>query len=157
MLFHMSIAAANPKHVASVIAELWGGEALPFPPVAKGSWIAMAGDERRTAIEVYPSGVVLREAQGDADAEGVQTNDSAFTATHAAIATGFTREAVLDLARREGWPAKYRRRGGVFGVIEMWIEGHQMMEVLTPEMQAEYLSAVTISNWKKMLSSGGRT
>jgi hypothetical protein len=154
MLFHMSIAAANPQHVASVIAELWEGEALPFPPVAEGSWIAMAGDERRTAIEVYPSGVVLREAEGDADAQGVQTNDSTFTPTHAAIATGFTQDAVLSLARREGWPAKYRCRGGVFGVIEMWIEGRQMIEVLTPEMQAEYLSALTIPNWKQMLAAG---
>jgi hypothetical protein len=136
MLFHMSIAAKNPQHVAAVIAELWGGEALPFPPVAEGSWIAMAGDERATAIEVYPSGVVLRESEGDADAHGVQTSGPPFTPTHAAIATGFSQERIFELARREGWPAKYRRRGGVFGVIEMWIEGAQMVEVLTPEMQA---------------------
>ena len=30
----------------------------------------------------------------------------------------------------------------MFGVIELWIEGHQMMEVLTPEMQSEYLAAM---------------
>ena len=72
----------------------------------------------------------------------------------AAVATAFTQDAVLNLARREGWPAKYRRRGGVFGVIEMWIEGRQIIEVLTPQMQAEYLSAVTIPNWKQMLAAG---
>ena len=66
MLFHLSIAAREPRHVANVIAELWGGAALPFPPVMEGSWIAIAGDDRGTAIEVYPDGTVLRETEGDA-------------------------------------------------------------------------------------------
>jgi hypothetical protein len=156
MLFHLSIAARDPKRVAGVVAELWGGEALPFPPVSDNGWIALAGDERATAMEVYPADIVLREAEGDADAKGVSVPPPAFTATHAAIATHLSREAVFELARREGWPAKYRRRGGAFGVIEMWIEGRQMIEVLTPEMQAEYLSSVTIGNWKAMLQAGPR-
>jgi hypothetical protein len=156
MLFHMSISAGAPQRVASVIAELWGGEALPFPPVSEGSWIAFAGDDRGTAIEVYPAGVVLQEADGDADAQGVRTQPMALSPTHAAIATGFSRDQVFALAAREGWPAKYRHRGGVFGVIEMWIEGRQMIEVLTPEMQAEYLASVTIPNWKQMLAVGRR-
>lgn len=40
----------------------------------------------------------------------------------------------------EIWNGKYRKRGGQFGVIEMWIEGWRMVEVLTPDMQAEYLA-----------------
>jgi hypothetical protein len=48
----------------------------------------------------------------------------------------------MAIATREGWPAKYRKRGGLFGVVELWIEGRQMIEVLTPEMQSEYLSAM---------------
>jgi hypothetical protein len=55
-------------------------------------------------------------------------------------------EGVLAIAHREGWAAKYRKRGGVFGVIELWIEGRQMLEVLTPDMQAEYLAAMTKEN-----------
>jgi hypothetical protein len=65
-----------------------------------------------------------------------------FSATHGAIATPLDEVEVLAIAGREGWPAKYRKRGGMFGVIELWIEGHQMMEVLTPEMQSEYLGAM---------------
>ena len=60
MLFHMSIAAADPAHVAGVIAELWGGEALPFPPVSDDGWIVLASDDRGTAMEVYPLDTVLR-------------------------------------------------------------------------------------------------
>ena len=142
MLFHMSIATANPQHVASVIAEFWGGKAVPFPPVAKGSWMATAGDDRGSAIEVYPLNTVLREQNGDADAAGEESGIDRYTATHAALATPLDQDAVLAIARREGWPAKYRKRGGIFGVIELWIDGRQMLELLTPEMQAEYLSAM---------------
>jgi len=153
MLFHMSIAAENPRHVAGVIAEFWGGEAFPFPPVSDDGWIAFAGDDRATAMEVYPLNTVLREAEGDADAHGALEGRDRFTPTHAALATNLDRDAVMAIASREGWPAKYRKRGGQFGVIELWIEGRQMMEILTPEMQAEYLAAVTIPNWKKMIAA----
>lgn len=153
MLFHLSIAAHDPRHVAEVIAEFWGGEAFPFPPVAQGSWIAIAGDDRGTAVEVYPGDVVLRESEGDADAHGEATGVVSLTATHAAIATALDQETVLAIAAREGWPAKYRKRGGVFGVIEMWIEGRQMVEVLTPDMQREYLGSMSIEGWRRMLDA----
>ena len=136
MLFHISVAAHDPQNVARVIAELWGGEAFPFPPVSDNGWIVLAGDDRRTALEIYPIDVVLREAEGDADAYGEASGAAALTATHAAIGTRLSQEQVMAIAAREGWPAKYRCRGGMFGVIEMWIEGRQMVEVLTAEMQA---------------------
>ncbi|MBV1688723.1 hypothetical protein KRR38_13835 [Novosphingobium sp. G106] len=150
MLFHMSIAAHAPKHVAEVLAKFWDGEAFPFPPVAEGSWIALAGDDRGTAVEVYPVDVVLRETEGDADAYGEYTGAPGYTATHGAIATNLTGEEVFAIAAREGWPAKYRKRGGFFGVIELWIEGRQMVEVLTPEMQAEYLGFMKLDAWRAM-------
>jgi hypothetical protein len=141
MLFHVSIDADNPKHVAEVFAEIWKGRAVPFPPVAVGSWMAIAGDERNNLIEVYPRGTELVERQGDADGEGVAGGaPRPHSPTHLAIGTDMTTDEVLALAKREGWPAKYRKRGGVFGVIELWVEGWRMVEVLTPEMQQEYLS-----------------
>jgi len=153
MLFHLSIAAHDPQHVAEVIAEFWGGQAYPFPPVTPGSWIALAGDDRATAIEVYPIGTVLREEDGDADAIGDHTEQTAFTATHAAIATTLSQDEVLAIAAREGWSAKYRKRGGAFGVIELWIEGRQMVELLTEEMQAEYLTAMSGDGYRAMLKA----
>ena len=60
---------------------------------------------------------------------------------------------MLAIARREGWPAKYRKRGGAFGVIEIFVEGCQMIEVLTEEMQREYVDAVTIPNWMAMIQA----
>jgi hypothetical protein len=155
MLYHLSIDANDPRHVAQVFAELWGGVATPFPPVIEGSWIALADDDRNTAIEVYPRGTELVEAQGDGDAYGAKTAGNPRSATHMAIGTKLDAEAVMAIARREGWPAKYRKRGGVFGVIEVWVEGTRMVEVLTPEMQAEYLGGMTKANWTGFLKSQG--
>jgi hypothetical protein len=155
MLFHVSIDADDPRHVAQVIAELWGGAAMPFPPVAEGSWIAMAGDARNTAVEVYPRGTELVEGEGDSDAYGVTGTNSNRSATHFAMATALRIEEVTAIAQREGWPVKYRKRGDAFGVLELWIEGSRMIEVLTPAMQREYLDAVTIEGWRGMLASMG--
>lgn len=154
MLFHVSIDADDPQHVAEVIAELWGGAALPFPPVMVGSWMAMAGDERRTTVEVYPRGTELVAAEGDADAFGMIGFNGARSATHLAIATELGVEDLLAIAKREAWPVKYRKRGGIFGVMELWIEGTRMIEVLTPEMQAEYQAGLTVENWQGMLAAG---
>jgi hypothetical protein len=154
MLFHMSIAAADPRHVARVLAELIGGEALPFPPVSQDGWIAMADDGHGTSIEVYPAGTLLREADGDADAYGEPSGLDRFTATHGALGTTLEIGQVMAIAAREGWPAKYRKRGDMFGVVELWIEGRQMMEILTPAMQAEYLATMTPANWSARLAAG---
>jgi hypothetical protein len=143
MIFHVSIDADDPRHVATVLAELWGGKATPFPPVLKGSWVALAGDDRNTTVEIYPRGTELFETEGDADAHGVIGGPDRRSATHFAMATALSAERVFEIAKREGWPVKYRKRGGVFGVIELWVEGCRLIELLTPEMQAEYTGAAT--------------
>jgi hypothetical protein len=147
MLFHMSFAARDPRHVAEVIAELWDGVAAPFPPVIAGSWAAVAHDDRNTAIEIYPLHTTLHPAEGDRDAFGLLDGRDERSAGHAAIATVLDQAAVFAIAAREGWPAKYRRRGGLFGVIELWVEGRQMLEILTAEMEAEYRDCMTAENW----------
>ena len=154
MLFHLSIDARDPQRVATVLAEIFGSNiATPFPPVAEGSWVAMAGDDRNTLVEVYPRGSQLVEGQGDADAVA-RPGEGGASATHFAIATPLDQDAVFEIAEREGWSAKYRRRGGVFGVIELWLEGDRMVEVLTGEMQREYLAAMTVGNWQGFLAQG---
>lgn len=155
MIFHVSIDADNPQHVAEVLAELWGGQATPFPPVIAGSWVAMAGDERNTTIEVYPRGTELVPSEGDADSYGIIGATNRLSATHIAIATRLDMDAVYAIAQREGWPVKYRKRGGVFGVIEFWLEGSRLIEVLTPAMQGEYLGAMTVENWNSLLTAMG--
>jgi hypothetical protein len=155
MIHHFSFAAENPERAARAIAELWGGEAFPFPPVAKGSWVAIAGDARGTTIEVYPLGSELHPVDGAADAEARQAATPArFTATHAAIATELDQAAVEALAQRHGWLSKYCKRGGIFGVIEFWVENAFLLEVLTPQMQREYTDFMSPDAWRALLAAG---
>jgi hypothetical protein len=155
MLFHLSIEADNPQRMAQFFAEAWEGEALPFPSVTPGSWAALSGDDRGTIIEIYPRGTEIHAAEGDRDAIGVRVAPHRHNATHMAIATPKSEADIYALCDRYGYSAKYRRRGGVFGVIEIFAEDCQMIEILTDEMQREYTGAVTIENWKMMLKAQG--
>ncbi|SNS72595.1 hypothetical protein SAMN06295912_11399 [Sphingomonas laterariae] len=150
MLFHASIEADHPRHTATVIAELWRGKALPFPPVGVESWVAFADDDRGTIIEVYPRGTAMHEAEGGVI--GLAAEARRHNATHLAIASPLSIDAVLAIGAREGWPAAVCSREGKFRVIELWIDGCQLIEVLTAEMQREYLDFVTVENWESMLA-----
>lgn len=152
MLFHISIAAERPEAAARLIAELWHGRAYPFPPVADGSWIAMAGDDRGSAIEVYPLGTELHEGSGEAPARATAGRRAPNGPVHVAIATELDGDEVKALAKRFGAPAKICSRGP-FDVIELWVEGSFLIEVLTPEMQAEYVANMHFAGYQRYLAS----
>jgi hypothetical protein len=124
MLFHLSIEADNPQRVATVLAEIWGGVALPFPPVAVGSWMAFHGADNGTMIEVYPRGTELIET--DADAVGAPGMQRRHNATHFAMSTDLPFERICEIG--------------------------ELVEILTHEMQAEYLDFVRIDSWSRMLA-----
>jgi hypothetical protein len=153
MIFHASIEADDPARVASALARLWRAEAFPFPPVADGSLIVLAGDHRNSAIEVYPRGTTLYPTDGDPVARPAPDSPR-HGAVHLAIATPLAAEEVFGLAAEYGWLAQARTRGGMFEVIELWIEGGFLVEVLTPEMQGQYLGAMTQDGWRAALAAG---
>jgi hypothetical protein len=94
----------------------------------------------------------LFPVEGDADTVGkLNSSASRTTAGHLAISTDLSIEEVFAIAERAGWPAKYRKRGGAFGLIEMWIENATMLEVLTPEMQQEYRQVMTVAGYSAHL------
>jgi hypothetical protein len=151
MLFHVSVEADEPCRVAQVLAELWDGIAVPYPPV-DGGWIALAGDGRGSRIEVYPRGTELYEAEeGEAEIEAWPGGVGRRSATRLALGTDLAADTVLAIMAREGWPARRRRRTDSFDVIETWIEGVQMVDVLTPEMQAAQGEATTIERWMRRM------
>lgn len=155
MIFHASIPADRPQHVAAVLAEVLGGEALPFPPWPD-SFVAMAGDDRGTTVEVYPRTRAMIPGDGDEmvqPANGTQVRP-AYSCFHLAIATPLTPEQVFALGAREGWRTVRLSRGGVFDVIELWVEDTLMLELLTAEMQRDYLERMTIAGWKGFLAAG---
>ncbi|MCP5432812.1 MAG: hypothetical protein H6923_06030 [Alphaproteobacteria bacterium] len=137
MLFHASIPADRPEHVAKVVAELWRGDYSAFPPFP-GSFIAFAGDARGSEIEVVPRG--QRLVPDGAEVGWRNEAPSPASEVHLAVASPLTAGEILALARREGWTARVCDRGGVFHVVEFWIENKFLLEVLTEEFQAEYLA-----------------
>jgi len=152
MLFHVSIEADDPQRVAEALAQIWDGEAFPFPPVGLGSWVAIAGDEFGSLIEVYARGTELHP--GEAGAIGVEGPPRRHGATHFAMGTSLSGGQVMAIAEHMGWTADYCRRADRFGLIEIWIDDCLMIEVLTRAMQREYLNTVTIENWRRMLEEG---
>ena len=151
MIFHFSISADDPKRTATMFAELWRGQAFYFPMVGKGSWIAHAGDDRRTTIEVYPRDLAFYPNESG---EGHQRNEpvSRHGPFHAAVGTPLSIEEVEEIGRRYGCHTILCDRGP-FRVIEFWVDNAQMVEMLTPEMQAEYQRSVTPDGFRAMLAN----
>lgn len=148
MIHHISIPAEDPRRVAEVLAELWGGCVLPFLPTSGGyaaeSYVAFARDDQGTAIEVYPLGTELIPGQEDEQADARKNaHVSRYTATHAAISVAISREQVEQIGAREGWRVLHCTRGlrsnrDFFEVLEFWLENRLMIELLTPEMSQQY-------------------
>jgi len=147
MLFHASIAAADPKHVATVVAELWGGQIFPFSPGVGNSWMVIADDGRGTGLEIYPHGHLLK--QTPVPGAPLKTDLPPESATHLALGTILSREEVLAIGKREGWNTYERRRvaGGGFNVIELWAENTLMFEVLPEAALEEYLKSTRSESW----------
>ncbi|MFQ3665766.1 MAG: hypothetical protein SNJ79_07000 [Sphingomonadaceae bacterium] len=150
MLFHVSIDAEDPRHVAQVLAEIMGGRAMPFQPVGEGSWVAHGGDDRNTLVEVYPRGTLLFE--GPDGVVGVPGPRAARSPVHIALGTPLDEDAIHAIGRREGWPVETYRRGSFFRVIELWVERTRLVEVLTPAMQAEYLAGASLAQFDREMA-----
>lgn len=147
MILHVSIRAADPPRVAGVLAEAMGGTALPFPPFPD-CWIAFAAEDDGRAVEVYPLTHSLR-AGPEVIACDVGAENAGPSATHLAIASPLTSEALLELGAAQGWTTRRANRGP-FECIEMWLEDRVLIEWLDPDMQADYHRGMTAANWAAM-------
>ncbi len=149
MIHHISISAQNPQHVAQVLAEVLNGQAFPFPP-NPGSYMVFAFDEYGTGIEVYPLKTELIPGKENQPCTFVEADiSSGFTATHAAISVSSTPEKIEQIGKREGWRVLRCNRNSSFEVIEFWLENKIMLELLTPEMAAQYLAITQPKNLQK--------
>jgi len=137
MIHHLSIAAANPKQAADVIAELMGGTAVPFPP-NPGSFFALQLDEHGSGVEVYPAGTEL-EPGGEVGGSFVKKAARGYGSTHFALSVATDGDTVKQIAERAGWTCFDCNRGP-FHVIEVWVENETMVEILPPSYAAEYLA-----------------
>lgn len=150
MIHHISISAKDPQRVASVIAELWQTQFLPFPPFP-GSFIVILNDGHGTAIEVTPMGTELMPGQDIQEVQsGINASPSAFTATHAALSVPVSEARIREIAAREGWQTGIFDRGPAFQVVEFWLEDRMLIELLTPAMAQRYLDFMTTQNFAEL-------
>jgi len=154
MINHISIAVENPEKVANVIAELWNGMAIPFPP-CPDSFMVLANDGRGSGIEITPLNTILVPGKGlppeeefdsatpteEYEAQFVQSDSAPqYVATHLNINTHLSIEEIKQIGRREGWRVlTCNRAQGLFQLVELWIEDRFMLEVMTPEQTARYV------------------
>ena len=148
MIFHASIAADEPARVANVIADIWQGEAFRFPPWP-GAYVAMAGDDRGSTLEVYPREHTIAPGEGDAMAQPqIEETPLRLSCFHLAITTERSPQEIMAIGAREGWRTVRCSRGGFFDIIELWLENGLLVEVLTGEMQDDYRTNVNLNLWR---------
>ncbi len=152
MIFHLSIAVDNPKHVASILAEILKGDLIDFSP-CPGGYMTFAFDQYGTAIEVYPKGTELKPGTDQEQLQFKQNGSrSKFTATHAAISVPLNQQEIEKIGQREGWRVVHCSREGYFDVMEFWIENTVMLELLTPEMAQQYQQVMEPKNLTELFN-----
>lgn len=138
--------------VAGVFAHIIDGVAMPFP-VVPGAWVAIARDGSGLGVEVLPEASAHNIGEGDTDptrrANGpevmpwevqIRQDGAAQPASgfHVAITSRLSADEIIDLGRSHGWRAVYCDRGGVFDLVELWIDNRFLVEVLPPDGAARY-------------------
>lgn len=152
MIAHVSIPARDPLATALLLARLIDGEAFQFPVVER-AWIAVARDGSGLAVEVYPDKLAHHPGVGAVDpavqpqgpqalpwedqiyADGAQLRPSAF---HFAMAVPRREDEIVELARQAGLRAIGCDRGGVFRVVELWLDNTILVELLPPQEVSRY-------------------
>lgn len=146
-IMHASIPADDPRRAAEVIAELFSGEALPFPPAGPDGWMAWSGDGS-IELEIVPRGHVLHF--GSDEGEWKPGEPQKLSEAHLAIGVERSAQQILEIAHKAGWPARICSRGdGLFELVEVWVEGFFMLELFDPDQTAVYERTITIENWKR--------
>jgi hypothetical protein len=145
MIVHVSMPADDCQHVAQVLAELMEGGALTFAPGGPQAWNAWSKDTQ-IQIVVTPRGNYMVPGDREMTWTARPTQERA-SETHFALRVERPAAEVVEIARRAGWPARICDRGGFFRVVELWVEGVYLVEVLDPTFAAEYQRSMTVENW----------
>jgi hypothetical protein len=149
VIAHVSLPADDCAEVARVLAEILGGGALRFPPGGADAWNCWSRNNE-FQIVVTPRGNVLVEGpeeqtwQTRPRSPGDRASES-----HVAIAVDRDAADVVGIARAAGWHARIVSRGGLFDLVEVWVENAYLVEVLDPIQMADYRRTMTIANWRR--------
>ena len=158
MIHHVSLPAANPRHVAQVLGELLGGHAGPFVGPIPGAWAAYAEDAHGTGVEVYPERTRLVPGKGDDEqGQAVLGDAPAAVAFHALLSVAVDRQRIEAIGAREGWRTRHFWRGPpglpLFELYEFWVENRVMLELATPDMLPAYVRITSAAAQRQLLAN----
>jgi len=139
MLFHISFCARNPPRVAAALAKILGAAVIksPSPPFNEGALFVCCGDDRGTMISLEPWGVEYEPGPQQMTAMPSGRATPPRNAFHGLFMAVVSKERILEIAAEEGWPAG-QVPNGPFDVINVWLEGTQLIEFTTPELYPAY-------------------
>jgi hypothetical protein len=66
------------------------------------------------------------------------------------MATRLSEEKVLAIADRERWLGQRSDRGGLFTVVELWVENKFLLELLCEAEQKRYVENLTIDSLRAL-------
>lgn len=159
MIHHVSIPAEEPGRVAAVLAEVMGGKCYPFPGGFRDSFMAVSGDARGTAIEVYPTGLHL-VPDGDGQVRVAETGAKPdYSAFHLLLSVDMDQAGIEAIGAREGWLTRLCGRaapGGpvLFQVIEFWLENRLMVELAPKSLIGAYEKLIQLEVMDSMPARG---
>lgn len=155
MIAHFSIPARDPQRTAEVFGRIIDGAVMPFP-VVEGAWVAIARDGSGLGVEVVPAATAHHMGRGEAgEAVGGPVvmpwetqirqdgDDQSPSGFHVAMTSRLSAEEIVALGEAQGWRAVHCDRGGVFDLVELWVDNRNLVEVLPPEGTRRYLAFYT--------------
>lgn len=152
LMQHASVPADEPETAARVVARILDGEATRFPPGGPEAWMAWSSDSS-FQVEFTIRGRALIYEPGKFDwttDEPTPTHNE----VHLAMFVDKSAEDIMAIAKEVGWPAQRSdRAGGQFNLVEVWVEGVQLLEFADPDQAALLRQAVTLENWKATFPS----
>jgi hypothetical protein len=154
VIAHVSLPADDCAQVARVLAAMLGGDALGFPPGGPGAYNCWSRSND-FQIVVTPRGNLIVEGPTEQGwvsrprADGERASEC-----HVAIAVERDASEILALAQAAGWHARVCNRGGLFDLVEVWVENAYLIEFLDPTQLARYRRSMTVDNWKRTFGSG---
>lgn len=143
MIHHASIGVRDVDMCAPVVAKLLNGRAGRLPTHDETAMITV-GDGHGTALELWPMDSRFTPNMDEAFVKVDKRElEEARTAFHLFISTPRTPAEIFEIAKEAGWPAVERKLGAPFRLIEVWVEGHTMLEVCPEEWLPLYLKAAS--------------
>jgi hypothetical protein len=113
--------------------------------------MAWSGDGN-VDLEVIPRGFLIHRGEEEGGWHRVD-NPQRLSEVHLAISSDRPKEEIVAIAEKAGWPARVCSRGnGFFELVEVWVEGTFMLEMLDPAQTAHYERVLNVENLKKYLA-----